>query len=188
MPAMITETSRIIDELNRAIHGDPWHGRSAADILDGVSAAQASVQPVPGVHTIWDIVRHMTAWTNEVTHRLAGHPAGDPAEGDWPQPSGVDERAWAHDVQALFEAHGRLVASLESLAERALREPTRDPRSGETGTGVTRDVLLHGLASIMPIMPARLRFFGRSGGSDDAAATRGCAPMRPIRAGETVGR
>jgi uncharacterized damage-inducible protein DinB len=160
---MITETSRIIDELNRAIHGDPWHGRSVADILDGVSAAQASLQPVPGVHTIWEIVRHMTAWTHEVTHRLAGHPAGDPAEGDWPQPSGVDERAWAHDVQAFFEAHGRLVASLESLADSALREPTRDPRSGETGTGVTRDVLLHGLAQHHAYHAGQIALLRRAG-------------------------
>jgi hypothetical protein len=35
---------------------------------------------VPHVHTIWQLVLHMTAWKNEVRHRLSGAPSGTPEE------------------------------------------------------------------------------------------------------------
>jgi hypothetical protein len=88
----------------------------------------------------------MTAWTNEVAQRLSGQPAGEPREGDWPAPTGSTDADWTRDVAALFAAHRALLASLESFADATLLEPTTDPRNRETGAGVSRDVLLHGLA------------------------------------------
>jgi uncharacterized damage-inducible protein DinB len=143
---MPSESTRLIDELTRAIDGDPWHGDPIARILDGVSAAQAAARPAAGAHSIWEIVCHMAAWTGEAARRLAGHPAGVPQEGDWPPPSGTDEQSWRRDLSRLFEAHRRLIAMLESYSNEQLFEPTNDPRDRETGAGVTRDVLLHGLA------------------------------------------
>jgi uncharacterized damage-inducible protein DinB len=135
----------LIDELTRAVEGDPWHGDSIAKILDGVSAGTAATKPNPRTHSIRELVRHMTAWTTEVASRLAGHPAGEPRDGDWPTPTGDGDADWRRDVAALFEAHRRLIADLASVADAVLLEPTNDPRDRATGTGVTRDVLLHGL-------------------------------------------
>jgi len=140
------ETIRIIDELTRAIDGDAWHGDPIAKILDGVTAAQAASRPVPEAHTIWEIVRHMTAWTNEVARRLSGRPAGEPAEGDWPAASGTNESNWRQDAAALFQAHRGLIAGIENLRDDDLFAPTSDPRNRQTGVGVTHYVLLHGLA------------------------------------------
>jgi uncharacterized damage-inducible protein DinB len=143
---MESESARLIDELNRAIEGDPWHGDPIARILDRVTVAEAASHPVPGAHSIWEIVCHMAAWTNEVARRLAGHPAAVPLEGDWPAASGADQAAWHRDITRLFESHRRLTAMLQSFADAQLLEPTSDPRNRETGSGVTRYVLVHGLA------------------------------------------
>jgi uncharacterized damage-inducible protein DinB len=140
----MTESHRLIAELNSAMEGDPWHGNSIATILDSVSPSQALAKPIGDAHSIWEIVRHLTAWTNEVARRLGGRPASDPEEGDWPAPSGSDQASWWRDVSRLFEAHRRLVASLEGFPDESLLEPTNDPRSLDAG--VTRYVLLHGLA------------------------------------------
>ena len=78
---LMTEVQRIGDELQRSIEGDPWHGDSASAILRGVDARTAGARPPGGAHSIREIVRHMTAWTNEVAHRLEGHPPGEPQEG-----------------------------------------------------------------------------------------------------------
>jgi hypothetical protein len=51
---MTSESSRLIDELTRAIEGDPWHGDSIARLLDGVIASQAASRPVPTGHSIWE--------------------------------------------------------------------------------------------------------------------------------------
>jgi uncharacterized damage-inducible protein DinB len=140
----MTESDHLIAELNCAIEGDPWHGSSIAKILESVSPSQALAKPIPDAHSIWEIVRHMTAWTNEVARRLGGRPASDPEEGDWPAPSGSDQASWWRDVSRLFEAHRRLVASLQEFRDESIFEPTNDLRG--LGTGVTRYVLLHGLA------------------------------------------
>ena len=80
-----TEIDRILDELGREYDGDPWHGSPLLRILEGVTAADASARPIPGGHSIWELVLHMTGWKNEVRRRLSGAPAADPEGGDWPK-------------------------------------------------------------------------------------------------------
>ena len=58
-------------------------------ILDGINAQQAATRAVPNGHTIWELVLHVTAWKNETRKRLSGAPAGEPAEGDWPEAGDV---------------------------------------------------------------------------------------------------
>ena len=88
----------------------------------------------------------MTAWTAEVERRIDGHPSGLPEEGDWPAPSGTTEKHWKQDVEALMRAHRRLRDKVRTISDASLTAPTRDPRNRPTGAGVTRYVLLHGLA------------------------------------------
>jgi len=142
----MSEIDRIVDELTRAVDTDPWHGNPVARILDGIDAATAAAKPGRNAHSIWEIVRHMTAWTGEVGRRLAGHPPGEPQEGDWPSPSGSDEEAWRRDVVLLFEVHQRLLARVRALNDGVLFQATTDARDREAGAGVSHYVLLHGLS------------------------------------------
>jgi uncharacterized damage-inducible protein DinB len=143
---MTTETSRIVDELTRAVEGDPWHGSSVAAILADVSAGTALSRPHERVHTIWEIVRHMTAWTNEVARRLDGHSPADPQEGDWPAPKGASEDDWRRDVAAFFEANRLLLQKLERVSDSSMHVIPSQPRNRAAGAGVSSYVLLHGLA------------------------------------------
>ena len=140
------EAVRIADELTRAMENDPWHGDSVSAILSDVTPEMAPAKPSAAVHSIWEIVRHMTAWTAEVERRIDGHPSGLPEEGDWPAPSGTTEKHWKQDVEALMGAHRRLRDKVRTISDASLTAPTRDPRNRPTGAGVTRYVLLHGLA------------------------------------------
>jgi len=142
----MTEATRIVDELNRAMTGDPWHGSPVSAILGNVTANTRSARPHPDVHSVWEILRHMTAWTGEVLRRLDGHPPRQPAEGDWPAPSGTDDTAWKNDVAALMSAHERLVQRVGALSDAELHAPPAIHRDAPTGSGVTHYVLLHGLA------------------------------------------
>ncbi|MEX2271518.1 MAG: DinB family protein [Vicinamibacterales bacterium] len=139
-----TEVGRLIDQLERAICGDPWHGDPVVTILQRIPFGQANAKP-GAAHSIREIVRHMTAWTNEVRRRVNGMPAGEPPEGDWPAAAGKGAAAWAEEIDALVAAHNAVVHDLRKLTEAQLFEPTRDPRDRKTGAGVTRYVLLHGL-------------------------------------------
>jgi uncharacterized damage-inducible protein DinB len=144
LPAV--EADRLVDELTRAIAGDPWHGDAVASILRDVGAETAAAALGPGVHSIWEIVRHMTAWTNEVARRLDGDPPREPADGDWPPPSGSTEEDWRRDVAALSDAHQRLLLKVAALSDDILFAPPPEHRDRPAGSGVTYYVLLHGLA------------------------------------------
>ena len=140
------DASAIVDELARGVDGDAWHGDSVSVILRDVTAATAAARPYDGTHSIWEVVRHMTAWTNEVARRLDGHPAGEPLEGDWPSPGGDAEDDWTRDVAAFTDANRRLIQKVATLSDAALRASPVDRRDRAAGTGVTYAVTLHGLA------------------------------------------
>lgn len=142
----MSEPNRIVDELARAIEGDPWHGDSVTSILTPVTAATALARPHAGLHSIWEIVLHMTAWTGEVERRLDGHAPAEPQEGDWPTPSGTSEGDWKRDVAALIAAHHRLLQKVATLSGESLHAPAAERRDRPSGSGVSFYVLLHGLS------------------------------------------
>ena len=55
------ELAGIIDDLERGFNGDAWHGPPLCKVLDGVTADRASARPIPGGHSIWEIVAHLSA-------------------------------------------------------------------------------------------------------------------------------
>jgi uncharacterized damage-inducible protein DinB len=141
----MSEVERIVDELTREHEGDPWHGSPLATLLDGVTAQQAA-KIVPGGHSIWQIVLHITSWKNEVRRRVEGMPAAEPQEGDWPDVGDPSPERWQEARTSLNRAHQQLLAAVRTLPESRLHKPTKDPRNRALGVGVSLYVTLHGLA------------------------------------------
>jgi len=138
----MSEIARIREEIRQAYAGQPWHGPSVGELVTGVDATSAAARPVPGAHTIWELVLHLTAWAHEVTRRLQGGKPGLPPEGDWPpvpQPTG---EAWDAALVALRNAHQELLATVERFPEERLIELVAGT---PPGTGVTYYHMLHGL-------------------------------------------
>jgi len=97
----MTEAERIADQLHRAFQGPAWHGDSIFKILQGVTARQAGARPIPGAHTIWEIVLHMMAWGRVVADRIEGKPEELPEEGDWPPITDFSDEAWQKTQEKL---------------------------------------------------------------------------------------
>lgn len=136
----------LVDQLERAHAGDPWHGSSRAALLADVTADEASRRPALGSHSIWELVLHMTAWTSEVARRLQGHDAGAPQIGDWPAaPVSPDERGWRAALAALETAHAELRETVRAMDPSRLPAPVGDIRNGALGTGVTHAQTINGL-------------------------------------------
>jgi uncharacterized damage-inducible protein DinB len=131
----------------RATHdGDPWYGSSRARVLRGVTAAQAAARPVPGGHSIWELVLHMTAWTEEVLRRLDGASPATPARGDWPAVPTVTDAAWRASRAALTRAHAAVCAAVEALPSRRFSQRVGQLREPALGTGITVAEMLVGLS------------------------------------------
>ena len=73
-------------ELETLAEGNNWHGPTLHELLDGVSAEAAASRPLPGAHTIWELVLHVTAWTDVFRRRLEGTAVEEPEAGDFPVP------------------------------------------------------------------------------------------------------
>lgn len=143
---MTTEIERVVDQLRRQLEGDPWHGPSLKEILEGITPEQAMRRVAPGAHSIWELVLHMTGWAREVAARMRGQAAAEPEEGDWPAPPGQpDEAQWRAAKTDLARAHRELFDGIEALPPRRLHQPVKDFRNSALGTGMTAYQTIYGL-------------------------------------------
>jgi uncharacterized damage-inducible protein DinB len=136
------------EQLRKGYSDDPWHGPATTDLLLDVTAQEAAAHPIPGAHSIREIVFHMTAWHNEVRRRLGGKEPDLPEEGDWPEPGELSEPAWQRDQDLLATSMAELMAALASLREEDLERlggSVAELRDPALGTGVTHRAMINGI-------------------------------------------
>lgn len=110
------ELAGILDDLERGYDGDPWHGPPLRRVLDGVTAEVASARPVPGGHTIWEIVVHLSSWDDVVARRIEeARTIEAPDGGNFPPVEAAGPGAWAEALAELEDRHERLVRTASGL-------------------------------------------------------------------------
>ena len=134
----------LADLWRRSCWSDPWHGSSLGALLRDVDAATAAAHPIEGGHSIWEVVLHLTGWTDEVTRRLAGHAPAMPQAGDWPAPAEPGAVRWRETLDALAEAQGRLERAIVGFPADRLAELVGHERDAPLGTGVSYEGLIQG--------------------------------------------
>src|SRR5688572_32516538 len=118
---------RVAEAIERAVSGPTWHGSALAELLIDVTPSQAAARPIEGAHTIWELVLHVTAWTEIARERLIGSAKSDPTpEEDWPPVRDTSAEAWRSTVERLKEArseeHTSELQSQSNLVCRLLLE------------------------------------------------------------------
>jgi hypothetical protein len=141
----MTEVERILDQYNRAMNGDAWHGDPVWTILDGTSAEQADSHTHPNTHSIWELVSHMTFWETEVNRRLNHLPARSPDELNFPAAPQPTEENWQSTLDAFRQSNAEFRKSLAQLdpAELDLPAPGRDKSIYVEVHGVIQHNLYH---------------------------------------------
>jgi len=133
------------DDLHNVYDGDPWHGSPITAVLAGVDAETAGRRIIPGGHTIWELVLHMTGWTREVASRVRGGPIKNPPE-DWPVPNiAGGDAAWRAAQEDLAAAHKDLERAVASLAPDDLARWIGDQRDPALGAGQAVGTMIRGL-------------------------------------------
>ena len=140
----MTELERIERELEQGHAGSPWHGPSRSSVLADVTLAEATRRPSAQGHSIWALVLHMRAWTEEVARRLREGRPGEPREGDWPPLPPPTADGWRDTLAALEAAHRDVIAAVRGSSPQRLDE--RGGSDEAAGDGATLRVMLHGLA------------------------------------------
>lgn len=121
---MTTECNHIAYELTSAINGEAWYGNSLREILKNVTAEHAQRHPVPNVHSIWELLCHVEAWTKFALGAIAGTPIPPwpamPVELDWPTVTDTSESGWKLAMESFFEHHLKLVKAIEGFGDERL--------------------------------------------------------------------
>lgn len=116
------EPARIADQLRRAFDGSAWHGPALLELLEDVDAATAAAKPLPKVHSIWELVLHITAWDGAVYRRLGGAKAQLKAAQNFPRVPKPTEAAWREAIVHAKRAHDALVKTVAALPDSRLRD------------------------------------------------------------------
>ena len=134
----MSETHRVNSQLKRAYQGEAWHGPSLRELLAGVTAAQAAARPIPGAHSIWELVHHVIAWEQIVRRRLEGEALAEiPTEMNFPPVNDAGEEAWQETLRALESSNRSLRESIKLIDDGKLEETV-------PGTAYTNYFMLHG--------------------------------------------
>ena len=124
----MTEVERILDQYDRAMNGDAWHGDPVWKILDGISADQAARRAAADAHTIWELVAHMTFWETQVYRRINNLPDRPTEELNFPIMPEATEENWNSTLAEFRLSNAQLRQSLSQLDAARLDEtpPGRD--------------------------------------------------------------
>jgi uncharacterized damage-inducible protein DinB len=118
----MSETARIAKQLEKTFTGPAWHGPAVEKVLEGVSADVAARPSPAGIHSIWQIVDHMTFWAAAVCGWLAGDRKRPPDETSWATISDTSEAAWQASQHRLRDTMRDLIAAVNKLDEAQLSE------------------------------------------------------------------
>lgn len=109
------EGPALAKELQAIWGGEAWHGPALSELLENVWSHDAAARPLEGGHSLWELVLHLTAWTDTWRRRLEGQVLTEPDAGDFPPVSATTPEAWAEARVGLEDAHARLTERVARL-------------------------------------------------------------------------
>jgi uncharacterized damage-inducible protein DinB len=122
MTSPTSESTLIAEQLRRAFEGDAWHGPALLELLQDVDAAMAAAKPLPGIHSIWELVLHIAVWDATACRRLGGEKTQPTGAANFPIVPKTTEAAWRKAVAAAKRTHDVLVKTVKALPESRLHE------------------------------------------------------------------
>jgi uncharacterized damage-inducible protein DinB len=117
------EVARLEEQIRRAFDGTSWHGPAVSEVLEGLTPESAAAHPMPGAHSIWEIVLHLAAGYRLVLRRARGEHAQITPEEDWPPVPAPSDQAWEDSVRSLSQLNRELRAVVRAFPEKSLDSP-----------------------------------------------------------------
>ena len=112
----MSRAKNLANHIERTVTGPMWHGPALAQVLQAVTHDRAAMRPIPGAHSIWEIVLHVAVWAEIARARLKGESTGDPTpDQDWPAVSSATLDDWRIAVERLGFSHRLLAADVREL-------------------------------------------------------------------------
>ena len=118
----MSESARLADQIRRAFDGEAWHGDSVMEILAAINARTAAAKPVPGGHSIWEILLHIAAWDDAIIRRVQGQAVALSDEENFPRITDTSQGAWQATINRVKKKHDELVKTVGAFSDSRLQE------------------------------------------------------------------
>lgn len=130
---------RVKELLNSAFHGGAWHGPSVLELIKGITAKEAAFK-VGNVHTIAELIYHITSWRIFVYKRLQGDDTYNIEDDkkNWGNLDKIDQFELETLMMEMTLSHDELIKELESKSDDFLD-------STVPGSEYTYYTLIHGI-------------------------------------------
>jgi len=143
---MRSETERLTEQLRLAFEGSAWHGAALAELTADVTVAEAAAHPIPGAHSIWELVLHLAGTYGLVLRRLRGDGRNLSPEEDWPSAPAPTAEQWRDALRRLRDLNSELRQAVARFEVADLDQPLVDQSPYPAYTqfiGVTQHDLYH---------------------------------------------
>jgi uncharacterized damage-inducible protein DinB len=143
----VDELNRLADAIERTVNGPVWHGSALGELLSGVSVEYALAHPIPGAHSVWELVHHISAWARIAEARLAVEPPPEPTDAeDWPPVTRPTPSGWKRALEQLTESHSSLAHAVRRCDPATLnrRMPGRKHSARTMLLGIPEHGAYHG--------------------------------------------
>jgi uncharacterized damage-inducible protein DinB len=120
---MLSITEALDDQLRRSMEGEAWHGPSVREAVQGISARDAAAHPIPGAHSCWELVLHLSGTYGLVLRRIDGDGRQLSLDEDWPAAPEPTEENWRRDIESLYALNARLRDAVRKFPLERLYQP-----------------------------------------------------------------
>lgn len=103
-----------IAHLQRAFRGPSAHGPALHELIDDLTDEQAKAKPLAEVHSIAELVAHVTSWIDAIARRLEGEEFATASVDNFPD---VNMLTFAEIAARFTRAHERLLESVSRLGD-----------------------------------------------------------------------
>ena len=128
-------TQRIADAYRAATLIDAWYGPSLAELLAQISPQLAIVPPMPGAHSISQLLQHLLLWNERVRQTSDTHPL----------PPWQAEKEWAEPPIPWNELVARWNQSRDQLENKIRNFPVEDLSKQVPGRSYPYEKMLEGI-------------------------------------------
>ncbi len=102
--------------------GSAWHGPALMELLEDIDAPAAAAQPLPKVHSIWELVLHVAVWDGAALQRLGGEKCQPTGLANFPPVSVATEAGWRRTISETRRTHDALVKTVAGLPDSRLSD------------------------------------------------------------------
>jgi uncharacterized damage-inducible protein DinB len=129
------QTQRIADSYRAATVKAAWYGPSLAELLTQISPELATTTPVPGAHSISELLQHLLLWNERIRNTCDGDSL----------PRWQPEKDWAEPPIAWNQLVSRWNQSRELLEEKIRNLPIEDLTKQVPGRNYPYETMLQGI-------------------------------------------